>query len=774
MTVIDTEVRVAVSADDAYYRATGGYSNSGTNHPLGDHTNAAYRPYWGLRFKIPSIVDPGTITSVTLKLMSAATATMGATFIRVEQNGDGAVWDSSTRRPDTVWTAIGATFETSWSGSVTTDAYTVSPDFSADVITAMATWDYDNDYLHVALGPKGTTTNAPNHYTFDYTGTDKDPILVITHDVTPANNSVTTVAPAVAAEPSLGTAISNVDTVSYHDGIGVSAARDLDLYFPTGGVGAMPADGWPLVVYVHGGSWTAGTENDDDDEQISASVRRGYAFASIDYKLSSTAANTYSHPHQVQDVICALKWLADRSDVDGTQIVVTGYSAGGEIGLAAALAVHDGTTYTWADTGDAGDPRNADGVDAFPNWRFTQGRDTTGITIKGVYLWDSPHDITDLWTYNTLQRSSMKAYAGRTSADPDPSWSAYNNELVVSALIDGLTTGASRTETDNVYAGQAHIPRFPIGYVAAYEYNAGAGNGANVTLNPQSAIDDIVLGLDNVGYPTVADLATGSTLDVNYGNLSIHTANKSASSNTTWIDYLPVHDRIYMWWDFEGKFGPWLESLDAAPYPDAVAVAVAVPTPAVAAGTSSDNGVTTTAPGAAAAITDPAVAVADAVEVTPSAPVVATAITDPGVEVYAAGEVLTVAPGAAAAITDPAAAVSDNVTVPTTAPVAAAAITDPAVAVAADVTTTAPVAATAITDPGAAVAEAVGVTTTAPVIAFDVTVDPSFEAAVYVTPAAVLVAVQVGVWQQLIAQRTRRTRRRPDFTRAARRESTPS
>src|SRR5690349_20545585 len=58
----------------------------------------------------------------------------------------------------------------------------------------------------------------------------------------------------------------------------------LDLYLPE--TAATPS---PMIVWVHGGGWTSGSNNLDANDPQLRQVMRGYAVASINYRLSTEA-----------------------------------------------------------------------------------------------------------------------------------------------------------------------------------------------------------------------------------------------------------------------------------------------------------------------------------------------------------------------------------------------------------------------------------------------------------------------------------------------------
>ena len=108
----------------------------------------------------------------------------------------------------------------------------------------------------------------------------------------------------------------------------------LDLYLPaTGKDGARKP---PLVVWVHGGAWRGGSR---EDMPLGGLVERGFAVASVDYRLSPVAR----FPAQVHDVKAAVRFLrakAAEHGYDAARVAVAGNSAGGH--LAALVGVTNG------------------------------------------------------------------------------------------------------------------------------------------------------------------------------------------------------------------------------------------------------------------------------------------------------------------------------------------------------------------------------------------------------------------------------------------------
>lgn len=116
---------------------------------------------------------------------------------------------------------------------------------------------------------------------------------------------------------------------------GVKAERDivyakvgerelkLDLYLPA----AAPAGKLPLVVWIHGGAWRAGSK---DNAPTAAFAADGYAAASIGYRYTQEAP----FPANVEDCKAAIRWLranAAKYSIDPDRIGIWGSSAGGHL-----------------------------------------------------------------------------------------------------------------------------------------------------------------------------------------------------------------------------------------------------------------------------------------------------------------------------------------------------------------------------------------------------------------------------------------------------------
>lgn len=96
----------------------------------------------------------------------------------------------------------------------------------------------------------------------------------------------------------------------------------LDLYLPKAS-----AERPPLVVWIHGGAWRAGSK---ENMPLGWLLEHGYALASINYRLSQEA----TFPAQIQDSKAAIRWLrahAAEYGYNADRIGVSGASAGGHL-----------------------------------------------------------------------------------------------------------------------------------------------------------------------------------------------------------------------------------------------------------------------------------------------------------------------------------------------------------------------------------------------------------------------------------------------------------
>jgi acetyl esterase/lipase len=119
----------------------------------------------------------------------------------------------------------------------------------------------------------------------------------------------------------------------------------LDLYLPLN----PPAGKVPLVVWVHGGGWSAGSRRNPPALPL---LKHGFAVASVEYRLSQEA----KFPAQIEDCKAALRWLranAGTYNIDPDHVGIWGSSAGGHLvamlGATGGVSALDGANKDNAD-----------------------------------------------------------------------------------------------------------------------------------------------------------------------------------------------------------------------------------------------------------------------------------------------------------------------------------------------------------------------------------------------------------------------------------------
>ena len=119
------------------------------------------------------------------------------------------------------------------------------------------------------------------------------------------------------------------DVVAHRDISYVSGGGErqtLDLYIPKN---ANPENPMPLIIWIHGGGWSGGSKTRCFPLEKNF-AKRGYAIASINYRLTKTAR----FPAQIEDCKAAVRWLrahAREYNINPDRFAVWGSSAGGHL-----------------------------------------------------------------------------------------------------------------------------------------------------------------------------------------------------------------------------------------------------------------------------------------------------------------------------------------------------------------------------------------------------------------------------------------------------------
>ena len=121
-----------------------------------------------------------------------------------------------------------------------------------------------------------------------------------------------------------------------------------DVEFGTGGKRALkmhilrpknaPKEMMPVLVWVHGGGWQAGSK-ESGIGLLAPYAARGYFCASVEYRLSQEAI----FPAQIEDCKCAIRFLRSRAkeyNLNPDRIGVAGASAGGHLVALLGTAGH--------------------------------------------------------------------------------------------------------------------------------------------------------------------------------------------------------------------------------------------------------------------------------------------------------------------------------------------------------------------------------------------------------------------------------------------------
>jgi acetyl esterase len=112
--------------------------------------------------------------------------------------------------------------------------------------------------------------------------------------------------------------------------VAISGALSGRLYTPPNSAGPLP-----VLVYLHGGGWVAGTTATHDPFCRLLSEAAGVIIASVEYRL----APEHSHPAALEDALAAVHWAGSHAAQwggDASRLALGGDSAGGHLAAAAA------------------------------------------------------------------------------------------------------------------------------------------------------------------------------------------------------------------------------------------------------------------------------------------------------------------------------------------------------------------------------------------------------------------------------------------------------
>jgi acetyl esterase/lipase len=122
----------------------------------------------------------------------------------------------------------------------------------------------------------------------------------------------------------LGTAVTDITYCLPND-----LPQKMDIYYPASG------GPWPVLLYVHGGSWREGDKA--EGEGWRGMNDSGFLVASINYRMAAEG----KFPVMIEDVKCAVRYLRAHSaelNIDPQRIGAIGASAGGHLVALLGLA----------------------------------------------------------------------------------------------------------------------------------------------------------------------------------------------------------------------------------------------------------------------------------------------------------------------------------------------------------------------------------------------------------------------------------------------------
>lgn len=192
-----------------------------------------------------------------------------------------------------------------------------------------------------------------------------------------------------------GTDYIKTTNIKYVDG--TAYGRYLDLYVPTG---TPPINGWPVVVWTHGGYFIAGYKTDIPMAWVHDLLAAGFAVASVEYvKSGILGGHNYGdyfapdyiggrYPSHTIDFKRAGAYLRDHAvslGIDGQRMFASGHSAGGFIALTALTTrglSHD----------SAGRPVSLQSA-ATSGYAWADGYTGTDPVFLGAIIYNAPTDM---------------------------------------------------------------------------------------------------------------------------------------------------------------------------------------------------------------------------------------------------------------------------------------------------------------------------------------------------------------------------------------------
>ena len=151
----------------------------------------------------------------------------------------------------------------------------------------------------------------------------------------------------------------------------------------------------PALVTVHGGGWQGGGDAEFAPLAMQAAQEQGWAVFSVNYRLDENDRRSW--PDELHDVQAAVRFIAhnaDAFDIDPTQLVMIGESAGGNL-VALISSLGTAEPVSGQPAGSVGAGTTVTGTEV-AGQRLTNAPTSLAVNVNAVALWSPPTDIKNL------------------------------------------------------------------------------------------------------------------------------------------------------------------------------------------------------------------------------------------------------------------------------------------------------------------------------------------------------------------------------------------
>jgi acetyl esterase/lipase len=506
MAIIDYEYQVAVGGDDSDYTVNAGFSSTSNVLMIGNHGNANFQGFGLMRWQVPADFDPDDIEEVLLSGVPNNNYSPWRFRIRFETGSAAVGASSGANRPDNRFNNAPTTNQVDIDQNVTIGTrYEFDITAGVKAVLTQGGWTLGTDYLGICFGISGAGGNTRGQLRSRDQGTlAQRPKLIIKVNVDTSPVEIDWEGEAQDNQNVDGIHQSYYRTagVSYHDSIGNDTRRELDIITPADK--EAPPGGRAVFFFIHGGAFAGGSKNDltanGGRSMLWDAMSRNMVAVPISYKL--VAGNVFfdtndgwTMPSMIQDSFAALKFIktaAATYDMNPEKVVVVGYSAGGYLATALAIARQDPDreNKVLAHRGESTSLGSRYGD--HPNYYVAEQRNMADIpTVKALMSIGGPMDLMKVWDLNAFIRTFISLGYNRKPNATKPI-SLINGEGILDAYIEA--------RSGTMYENDAPVvPDFPIGMMHAT---------GDTTVPTSTTLDPLYDALDEVNYD-VSQAANG-------------------------------------------------------------------------------------------------------------------------------------------------------------------------------------------------------------------------------------------------------------------------